>query len=86
MTEKFDQLETNNRELLKLIGEDPQREGLVKTPNRVARSWEFFSQGYRANLDDIINDAIFHEDCSEMVVYRIGSLAWRCQCAHRIAG
>ena len=70
MTEKFDQLETNNRELLKLIGEDPQREGLVKTPNRVARSWEFFSQGYRANLDDIINDAIFHEDCSEMVVVR----------------
>ena len=39
MTEKFDQLETNNRELLKLIGENPQREGLVKTPNRVARSW-----------------------------------------------
>ena len=70
MTEKFDQLENNNRELLKLIGEDPQREGLVKTPNRVARSWEFFSQGYRANLDDIINDAIFHEDCSEMVVVR----------------
>ncbi len=70
MTEKFDQLETNNRELLELIGEDPQREGLVKTPNRVARSWEFFSQGYHANLGDIINDAIFHEDCSEMVVVR----------------
>lgn len=70
MTEKFDQLEDNNRELLELIGEDPQREGLVKTPNRVARSWEFFSQGYRANLDDIINDAIFHEDCSDMVVVR----------------
>ncbi|MBC8346360.1 MAG: GTP cyclohydrolase I FolE [Candidatus Marinimicrobia bacterium] len=70
MTEKFDQLEANNRELLDLIGEDPQREGLVKTPNRVARAWEYFSQGYRANLDDIINDAIFHEDCSEMVVVR----------------
>jgi GTP cyclohydrolase I len=36
----------------------------------VARSWEFFSQGYHANLGDIINDAIFHEDCSEMVVVR----------------
>ncbi|HCI15752.1 MAG: GTP cyclohydrolase I FolE [Candidatus Marinimicrobia bacterium] len=70
MTEKFDQLEANNRELLDLIGEDSQREGLVKTPNRVARAWEYFSQGYRANLDDIINDAIFHEDCSEMVVVR----------------
>ena len=70
MTEKFDQLEANNRELLDLIGENSQREGLVKTPNRVARAWEYFSQGYRANLDDIINDAIFHEDCSEMVVVR----------------
>ena len=70
MTEKFDQLEANNRELLELIGEDPKREGLVKTPNRVAKSWEFFSQGYRANLGSIINDAIFHEDCSEMVVVR----------------
>ncbi|MBT5994699.1 MAG: GTP cyclohydrolase I FolE [Candidatus Marinimicrobia bacterium] len=70
MTEKFDQLEANNSELLDLIGEDSQREGLVKTPNRVARAWEYFSQGYRANLDDIINDAIFHEDCSEMVVVR----------------
>ena len=70
MTEKFDQLEANNRELLELIGEDPQREGLVKTPNRVARSWEYFSQGYRANLGDIINDAIFHEECSERVVVR----------------
>lgn len=70
MTEKIDQLEKITKELLEIIGEDSQREGLVKTPQRVAKAWEYFSEGYRANLDEIINDAIFHEDCSEMVVVR----------------
>ena len=70
MTEKNDQLEKITKELLEIIGEDSQREGLVKTPERVAKAWEYFSEGYRANLDEIINDAIFHEDCSEMVVVR----------------
>ncbi|MCH7612385.1 MAG: GTP cyclohydrolase I FolE [Candidatus Marinimicrobia bacterium] len=58
------------KQLLEEIGEDPSREGLIKTPERVARAWEFFSQGYRANIDDIINEAIFEEDCSEMVIVR----------------
>jgi len=57
-------------QLLKGIGEDPSREGLIKTPERVAKAWEFFSEGYRANIDDIVNEAIFEEDCSEMVVVR----------------
>jgi len=70
MTQKFDKLEKITRELLETIGEDPTREGLVKTPIRVAKAWDYFSQGYRANLDDIINDAIFHEDCSEIIVVR----------------
>ena len=56
--------------LLIEIGEDPSREGLLKTPDRVAKSWKYFSKGYNANIDDIINDAIFDEDCSEMVVVR----------------
>ncbi|MEA1882104.1 MAG: GTP cyclohydrolase I FolE [Candidatus Marinimicrobia bacterium] len=70
MTTKYDQLEKITRELLETIGEDPGREGLVKTPQRVAKAWEYFSQGYRANVDEIINDAIFHEDCSELIVVR----------------
>ena len=49
------------------IGEDPNREGLVKTPNRVAKAWEFLSKGYTDNIDNIINDAIFYEDYDEMV-------------------
>jgi len=58
------------RSLLKEIGEDPKREGLVKTPERVAKAWDFFSQGYQTDIEDIVNGAIFDEDCSEMVVVR----------------
>ena len=70
MTKQFDQLEKITRNLIETIGEDPSREGLLKTPKRVAKSWEYFSEGYRADLDNIINEAVFHEDCSEMVVVR----------------
>ena len=57
-------------ELLTQIGEDPNREGLLKTPQRVAKSWDFLSKGYEQNIDDIINDAIFYEDYDEMVTIR----------------
>ena len=70
MTKQFDQLEKITRNLIETIGEDPFREGLLKTPKRVAKSWEYFSEGYRADLNNIINEAVFHEDCSEMVVVR----------------
>ena len=70
MTKKFDQLEKITKNLIETIGEDPNREGLLKTPKRVAKSWEYFSEGYRADLNNIINEAVFHEDCSEMVVVR----------------
>ena len=56
--------------LLSEIGEDPTREGLINTPERVAKAWDFFSQGYRANVEEIVNGAIFEEECSEMVVVR----------------
>ena len=56
--------------LLTNIGEDPKREGLIRTPHRVAKAWEYFSEGYRLQLDNIINNAVFNEDCSEMVVVR----------------
>ena len=56
--------------LLSEIGEDPTREGLINTPERVAKAWDFFSQGYRANVQEIVNGAIFEEDCSEMVIVR----------------
>ena len=56
--------------LLKEIGEDPNREGLIKTPSRVSKAWSFFSRGYNQNVDEIINNAIFNEDAKDMVVVR----------------
>ena len=56
--------------LIKEIGEDPNREGLIKTPSRVSKAWGFFSGGYNQNVDEIINDAIFNENAKDMVVVR----------------
>jgi len=71
MTEnKKQKIEELIKELLLNIGENPTREGLANTPVRVARAWEFFSQGYTANISDIVNSAIFEEECSEMVIVR----------------
>jgi len=57
-------------DLLKEIGEDPDRDGLIRTPQRVAKSWEFLSRGYEMKLDDIINDAVFEEESRGMIVVR----------------
>ena len=63
-------IEEITKQLLEEIGEDPNREGLIKTPNRVSKAWEFFSKGYKENLDTIINGAIFEEDARDMVIVR----------------
>ena len=65
--EKISEITTN---LIESIGEDKNREGLLKTPLRSAKAWDFFTQGYTANIDKIINNAIFDEDCNDMVVVR----------------
>ena len=67
---KYDKIANLTNKLLEEIGEDPKREGLIKTPLRVAKAWKFFSNGYKQNLDDIINNAIFNEDSKDMVVVR----------------
>ena len=57
-------------ELLIEIGEDPNREGLVKTPERVAKAWEFLAKGYKQELSTVINDAVFTEEYDEMVTVK----------------
>jgi GTP cyclohydrolase IA len=58
------------RNLLVHLGEDPDREGLVNTPKRVERSLRFLTSGYGAVIDDVLNDALFTVDYSEMVIVK----------------
>ena len=55
---------------LELVGEDPDREGLVKTPERVAKAWQFLTHGYGLDPDEVLRSALFAEDYSEMVLVR----------------
>jgi GTP cyclohydrolase I len=63
-------IEEHVRQILAFYGENPEREGLVKTPQRVAKSLAYLLRGYNENPDDIVGDAIFHEDCNHMVIVR----------------
>ncbi len=72
-------LERSFTEVLEAVGEDPQREGLLKTPGRAARAFEFLTDGYRQSLDEIVNDAIFHSEASEIVLVKDIELYSMCE-------
>ena len=63
-------LEKNVTSILNEIGEDPNREGLLKTPKRVAKAYEFLTRGYRKDIEKVLNGAIFSEDYDEMVIVK----------------
>jgi GTP cyclohydrolase IA len=63
-------VEDSVRQILSHIGEDPTREGLVKTPYRVARAYEYLTKGYDQDPKEVINKAMFTEDYSEMVLVK----------------
>jgi GTP cyclohydrolase I len=67
------------REQLALIGEDPTRDGLLKTPDRVARAMGFLTQGYAMTLEDAVGDALFEEDHENMVMVRDIELYSMCE-------
>ena len=58
------------RQLIEQLGEDPSREGLVRTPQRVEKALRFLTSGYAANIDEVLNEALFTVDYSEMVIVK----------------
>ena len=76
---KLSTMEDSYRELLEAIGEDTHREGLLKTPSRAARAFEFLTNGYRQSLEEVVNDAIFTSDASEIVLVKDIELYSMCE-------
>ena len=69
----------NYKEVLGLLGEDAEREGLQKTPERIAKAMQYLTQGYQMSAVDIINSAKFHENVSEMVIVKDIELYSMCE-------
>jgi GTP cyclohydrolase I len=83
-TEHYDEKVTsglmeNYRSVLSQLGEDPNREGLLKTPERLAKAMQFLTQGYHLDANAIINSAKFHEPGSEMIVVKDIELYSMCE-------
>lgn len=64
------ELAAHVKAILELLGEDPEREGLLKTPERVAKAWQFLTQGYEQNGETIVRSAVFTEPYSQMVLVK----------------
>jgi GTP cyclohydrolase I len=67
---KLEGMENSFRDLLEAVGEDPEREGLLRTPARAAKAFDFLTNGYRQDLDQIINNAVFESDASEIILVK----------------
>ena len=72
-------MEEHFRKIIEGYGEDPKREGLIKTPLRAAKAWGCLTQGYQKNVEEIVNGAIFTSDNDEMVIVKNIELYSMCE-------
>jgi GTP cyclohydrolase I len=82
MMEKNQEFEKAVTKILELIGEDPQREGLLKTPHRVAKAFDFLTEGYRQDPKEILEQALFTTSNDEMVLVR--DIEFYSMCEHHM--
>lgn len=68
--ETIEKLKSHYTDILRLLGEDPEREGLVKTPERVAKAWAYLTKGYDEDPIEILRSAIFREEYKQMVLVK----------------
>ena len=68
--DRHEQFLTAAQQILQASGDDPTREGLLKTPERVAKSYEYLLRGYQQNLDSVVNGAVFESESDDMVIVR----------------
>lgn len=69
----------NYKDTISLLGEDPEREGLLKTPERLAKAMQVLTQGYQQDANAVLNSAKFHEDVSEMIIVKDIELYSMCE-------
>ncbi len=80
--DKAKRFEKAVREMLEIIGEDVNREGLIKTPNRVYKAFEFLTQGYKKDPKEVLNEALFESTNDEMVIVR--DIEFYSMCEHHL--
>ena len=70
------------KDILIEIGEDPEREGLIKTPERVEKAWKYLMRGYQQNVDEVVNGAIFQAESDDMIIVR--NIEFFSMCEHHM--
>ncbi len=81
-TEKTAQIAEHYKKIIELLGEDPSREGLLKTPERVSKAMQFLMQGYEQNPEEIIQSAMFTENYRQMVIVK--DIDFYSMCEHHL--
>lgn len=78
------EIEAAVRSILVNVGEDPDREGLVKTPHRVAKAWFELLEGYEKDLETVVNDALFTPDYDDGEMVMVANIEYQSMCEHHM--